>query len=113
MILKITQAIFAVLLINSLGIVGHTSAMPMTGHDQMQHATAPSSNCATVCSGIPVDKKREFEVFNEEDDEPQPPYFLQFHSARTDWFSEKKRLTKLIEQPDNTHIYKLCCTIRR
>ena len=112
---KTANSILVALLISAFGIIGHVSAMPVVeaGHSQhSQHAPAAPANCAAICIGVPADKKQDIPVFNEEDDEPQPPYYMQFKSAQTSWFAEKRLVARSIEQPSEIPKYRLCCTIR-
>lgn len=115
---KPAYSLLTALLISAFGLIGHASALPIVkqGHTQhsqhTQHAPTSSANCAALCVGVPADKKEEIPVFNKKDDEPQPPYYLQFKSAQTSWFAEKHLVARSVEQPSEIPKYRLCCTIR-
>lgn len=112
--IKIINAAFVGLLFSTLGIVGHVSAMPSgMHHGGVTEHNSSSTNCVTVCLGTPADKKREQPVFEEDDDEPEPPYYLQFESAQTGWFAEKSIVSRSIEEPEKIPKYQLCGVMRR
>lgn len=110
---KIINAITFAVLFSTVGIVGHASAMPAGMHHGS--ASTPSvSNCATACLSAPTSEtKREAPIYDEKDDEPEPPYYLQFESAQTGWFAEKSFVSRSIEEPGKIPKYQLCCVIRR
>ena len=111
--IKVISSVFVALFISTFGIIGHASAaMPAGAHGTMEHKTTSSVNCATICLSAPADKNRESPVYNEEDDEPAPPSYLQFTSAQTGWYAEKQITARSIDEPGKIPKYRLCCVIR-
>ena len=51
----------------------------------------------------------------EDDDEPTPPYYVQFESASSGLFVEKKIIpaSQDIHIPEKVPKYRLCCVVRR
>ena len=112
-VFKTTHALLVALLISAFGVIGHVSAMPVAEHGHTQYAATASASCASICIGVPANKKQEMPVLDDDEKEPQPPYYLQFKSAQTGWFAIKSIEARTIEQPGVIPKYRLCCTIRR
>ena len=110
---KTINFVFTALLISIFSVAGHAAAMPAGSHGAMKHEANSSVGCATIFLSTAADKKREVPVYDEKDDEPEPPYYLQFESAQTGWFAEKSLVARSIEEPGKIPKYQLCCVMRR
>jgi hypothetical protein len=109
---KIINAITFAVLFSTAGIVGHAAAMPSSMHHGMMEHSSSAANCATVCLSAPTSIKKETPVCDEQDNEPEPPYYLQFESAQTGWFAEKCIAARTIEKENKIPIYQRCCVMR-
>ena len=92
--------------------MGHVSAMQSTSH----HGAASSmpEHCTMLCQNSEPNKQNKLQDADpEEDDEPQPPYYLQFDSVHSSFFVEKEIASQAIHIPDKIPKYRLCCVIRR
>lgn len=77
-------SLIAVLAVLNFGI--HASAlMPQAGHTMgggMEHRTSTSSSCITICTLATLHRDDLVnDVSEDDDDEPQTPYFLQFQPS--------------------------------
>ena len=90
--IKSVLILLAVLLLNSFGFAGHTSAMSTMSHEMsgMSHSSSDTSSCSTLCRTVVV--SREENVIrndeNEDDDEPVLSFYVQHNS----WLSDDKTL---------------------
>jgi hypothetical protein len=109
---KIINAITFAVLYSTVGIVGHAAAMPSGVHHGVEHSSS-AANCATVCLSAPTSvTKRETPIYDEKDNEPSPPYYLQFASTHTGWYAEKSITPRVLDQEDKIPIYQRCCVLR-
>lgn len=110
---KIFNALTFAVLFSTVGIIGHASAMPSGVHHGSTHGMS-TANCATVCLSAPTNsiKRDTPPVYDEQDDEPEPPYYLQFESAQTGWYAEKSITPRIIDIDDKIPILQLCCILR-
>lgn len=104
--------ISGIIAIVSLAIAPTAPVSAMQAHDNSQHSM--SQHCSTLCNSVGIKKTDDSDIQHiKEDDEPTPPYYLQFQSARTGI-----RVDTVIhsrEKDDvrtNVPIYRLCCVIR-
>lgn len=108
-------AVLAVLVLNGFGFIGHTSAMPMHGMDDMNHEQSTTASCATLCRTAIVDSSSESKKIkeNEDDDEPHIPFYLQIQSTRIDGVdTHKASCQSTIKPPPKVPIYILHCVSR-
>lgn len=110
---RIFNAIIFAVLFSTVGIIGHASAVPSNTHHGSMHGTSPA-NCATVCLSAPTNgiKRDITPAYDEQDDEPEPPYYLQFESAQTGWYAEKSITPHLVDIDDKVPILTRCCVLR-
>lgn len=112
MLTRIINAITFAVLFSTVGIVGHASAMPSSmQHGAFEHGSS-AANCATVCLSAPNERKRESPENEEQQKEPEPPYYLQFDSAQTGWYAEKSITPRVVEQEKKIPILLQCCVLR-
>lgn len=82
--LKNMLVLLAVLLLNSVGFAGHTSAMSTMTHEMIgtSHKTDTSASCATLCRTAVVERETVVIRNNENNDEKEPitPFYLQNQS---------------------------------
>lgn len=90
--IKSALILLAVLLLNSVGFAGHTSAMSTMSHEMggMSHNSSDSSPCSALCRTVVVSKEENAirNDENEDDDEPVLPFYVQHNS----WLSDNKTL---------------------
>lgn len=110
MLTKIINAFTFAVLISTVGIVGHASAMPESMHGA-SHSSSPA-NCINICLSAPTSPKKETPDYKDKEVEPRPPYYLQFDSTQTGWYAEKKLNARTIDQPDKVPKHLRCCIIR-
>lgn len=110
---KIFNAITFAVLFSTVGIIGHASAMPSSAQHGSMHGIS-TANCATVCLSAPTNAiKRDISpIHDEQDDEPEPQYYLQFESAQTGWYAEKSITPRLVDVDDKIPILQRCCVLR-
>ena len=79
----------AVLNVLSLGI--HAAALPMNmGHSMGVSHQVSSSNCFTICTTATLHKEEAIrDEDNDEDDKPQPPFYVQFQRSPLSWLKEQ------------------------
>ena len=82
-VIKNSMLLVLVLLINSLGFAGPTSAMATTSHEMgnMDHRSYNASSCAAQCSVVALNKNTEkIQIEDEEKeadkDKPATPFYL-------------------------------------
>ncbi len=79
------STIFATVFVAGFGLVAHTSATPMSGHDMtgMNHASGSSSiNCAVLCANNNFyENESSIAVREDEDDKPVIPYYTALRSV--------------------------------
>ena len=79
-ILKNAALLLAILLLNSVSLASHASAMPVMAHDMagMNHKTSDNTSCATQCRSAVLNQEEAINSRNdEEDDEPIVPFYAQ------------------------------------
>lgn len=78
--IKSALILSAVLLLNSVAFVGHTSAMSTMSHDMggMSHNSSDTSSCSTLCRTAIVNREENAvrNDENEDDDEPGLPFYV-------------------------------------
>lgn len=79
------STLLAIFFVAGFGLVAHTSATPMSGHDMngMNHSSGSSSiNCAALCSNNTFFKDESILAIREDkDDEPVIPYYTALRSV--------------------------------
>lgn len=86
--------------------------MPSSAHHGNAHNSSVA-NCVTVCLSAPTNStKQETPIQDEQDDEPQFPFYLQFESAQTGWHAEKSITPHVVEEDDKIPILQRCCILR-
>lgn len=109
---RIVNAITFAILFSTVGLVGHVSAMPSgMQHGALEHGSS-SANCATICLSAPTETKRESPEYEEQQKEPEPPYYLQFESVQTGWYAEKSITPRIVDQEEKVPILLRCCVLR-
>ena len=94
--IKNALVLLAVVLLNSISITGHTSAMSSVSHEMgsMKHGSSDATSCATLCRTAVVNK--EDNVIQNDDDENDDKLGTAFYSQtqplQTDGKSAKQRL---------------------
>lgn len=100
---------FLVLLLNTFGLALHASAMPMASHEMngMNHTSGNSANCATLCRTAVFNKEEVLNTATEEnDDEPQLPFYAQFQTGLFSRIDPKSRLYAAnVKPPPKVPIY--------
>lgn len=95
-VIKNTLILLAVVLLNSLTLVGHSAAMSTMSHDMsgMSHGSSDATSCATLCRTAVVNKEENVinDSENEDDDEPALLFYAQTQQLRTDEKSVSQRL---------------------
>lgn len=78
--LKNIAVIVAVLFLNSVASLAHTSAMPAMTHEVnggMKYSSSDSASCATLCRTAVLNKDESIDSdYDEENDEPAVPFYL-------------------------------------
>lgn len=77
-ILKNAALLLAILLLNSVSLASHTSAMPVMAHDMagMNHKTSDSTSCATQCRTAVFNQEEATNSSYDEDDDPVAPFYV-------------------------------------
>lgn len=107
---KDTGLLLAILIFSSLSLGGHVSAMPAMGHEEsaaMNHQSSDSSSCATQCRKVVVNKEDEIRSpFDEEDDAPNPQYYLVHNDLQFSGTLAKQKLyADSVKPPPKVPIY--------
>lgn len=108
---KNAALLLAVLLLNSLSLASHASAMSVMPHGMSSHEDhLNSSTCATLCrTAVPtektvVDEQRD----KEDDDELVAPFYTQNNSLSSDGLTERQKLyAAKVKPPPKIPIYVL------
>lgn len=108
--IKSALILLAVLLLNSVTVAGHTSAMSTMSHEMggMSHNSSDTRSCSTLCRTAVVSREENAirNDENEDDDEPVLPFYVQ----DTNWLSDSKTLKQelyadAIKPPPKIPIY--------
>lgn len=94
----------------------HVSAMQSSTMNHSGMSSNMSEHCTMLCQNADAKKENELkDVESEDDDEPTPPYYLQFKSVNSDLFVEKSIVptSQVIHTPEKVPKYRLCCVVRR
>lgn len=94
--IKSALILSAVLLLNSVAFVGHTSAMSTMSHDMggMSHNSSDTSSCSTLCRTAIVNREENAvrNDENEDDDEPGLPFYVLDNNRVSDSKTLKQEL---------------------
>ncbi|MBL8160209.1 hypothetical protein JNJ66_07195 [Candidatus Saccharibacteria bacterium] len=108
--IKSALILLAVLLLNSVTVAGHTSAMSTMSHEMggMSHNSSDTRSCSTLCRTAVVSREENAirNDENEDDDEPVLPFYVQ----DMNWLSDSKTLKQelyadVIKPPPKIPIY--------
>ncbi len=108
--IKTFLVLFAVVLLNSASLTGHSIAMPAQAHDMkaMNHSSSDTSSCATLCRTVVVGKEENIIKPEEKEKDKNPvPYYLQSQNQSfTDVRSISKRsYASNVKPPPKIPIY--------
>ena len=108
-ILKNAALLLAILLLNSVSLASHTSAMPVMAHDMagMNHKTSESTSCATQCRTAVFNQEEAINSrYDEEDDQPVVPFYVQNQNPYfNDATSTQKIYAESVKPPAKIPIY--------
>ena len=109
-VIRSLSSLLAMFFVAGIGLVAHTSAMPMSGHDMggINHATGSSSiNCATLCANNTFNKDESILAIREdEDDEPAIPYYIALRSVFIPTVATNSKLySDAVKPPPKVPIY--------
>ena len=107
---KDALVLLAVVLLNSLTFVGHSTAMSTMSHEMsgINHSSSNASSCATLCRTAVVNKDENVikNDENEDDNEPELPFYIQNQPLQIDSKSMVQRLyVTEIKPPPKVPIY--------
>lgn len=112
-ILQTSAALILSLFFIVISPVDHVSAIKSTMASNHGTTSNTLDHCKTFCKNTQAKNNEDIESPDDEDDEPTPPYYLQFESTRTDYVLKKHTAQKIPEESEDTPKYRLCCVIRR
>lgn len=108
--IKSALILSAVLLLNSVVFVGHTSAMSTMSHDMggMSHNSSDTSSCSTLCRTAIVNREENAvrNDENEDDDEPGLPFYVLDNNRVSDSKTLKQELySDALKPPPKIPVY--------
>ncbi|TAH32855.1 hypothetical protein EYC59_05525 [Candidatus Saccharibacteria bacterium] len=108
--IKYTLVLLAVVLLNSISVAGHTSAMTTMSHEMsgMSHDSSGASSCATLCRTAVINKEENIinNDVNDDDTEPTTPLYFSGRQLSTDDKSVSQRLYAAeVKPPPKIPIY--------
>lgn len=92
--IKTFLVLFAVVLLNSVNLTGHSMAMPSQAHDMkaMNHSSSDAASCAILCRTAVVGKEENIVKREEKEKDKDPvPYYLQ---SQNHYFRDGERISK-------------------
>lgn len=104
------------LVVVAISPFGHVSAMQSVSmHHGITSGGSMTEHCAVLCQTSPVKKDDNFKniPLEDDDDEPAPPYYLQFDSVVNGFFVEKDAKPQCVFAPEKVPKYRLYCVIQR
>ncbi len=108
-ILRSTALLLAIVLLNSVSLASHASAMPVMSHEMggMSHGSSDSTSCATLCRSAVFNQEETINSrTDEEDDEPVVPFYVQNQVGYfSDTLVSQKLYADSVKPPPKIPIY--------